>query len=209
MRLRAKRPAMSMGTLQVGAATAPTVFRTLFTHFFQKRSRKKEVDKTGVEDPSLDLVYDEGLEVLRTFLEHTAKHTLEETQIFTALHVPCPYYVRKEVVQIPQDGCVDRAEEILEKQLDSYGPESIKRVGGRKWWKIRGKELEGEWIEMKRDYIKRTKWTGSASTPNDEGHERVLLYFHGGAYFCKSQFLASSQFTYSICLSFSLFPRHA
>lgn len=199
-----------MGTLQVGATTTPTIIRTLFTHYLQKHGRKKKVKKTGVEDPSLDLVYDEGIKVLRAFLEFAAKQTLEETQTFTALYVPCPHYVRKEVVHIPQEGCIDRAEELLEKQLDSYGPESIKRVGGRRWWKIRGKELEGEWIEMKRDYIKRTKWAGSASTADRERYERVLLYVHGGAYFCKlpNEHLAITQLTHIFALSVSSLDTH-
>lgn len=176
---------MTIGTLQVGANTTPTVIGTLFTHYLQKYSRKKKVKKTGVEDPSLDLVYDEGIKVLRAFLEFAARQSLEETQAFTALYVPCPPYVRKQLVNIPQEACIDRAEELLEKQLDSYGPESFKRIGGRRWWKVRGRELEGEWIEMKRDYVKRTNWSRSASTADRERHERVLLYIHGGAYFCE------------------------
>lgn len=176
---------MTIGTLQVGATTAPTVIGTLFTHYLQKYSRKKKVKKSGVEDPSLDLVYDEGIKVLRSFLEFAAKHTLEETQAFTALYVPCPPYVRKATVHIPYEGCINKAEQILEKQLDSYGAESVKRIGGRNWWKVRGRDLEGEWIEMKRDYVKRIDSAASMSTVDRERHERVVLYIHGGAYFCK------------------------
>jgi hypothetical protein len=182
---------MAIGTLQVGATTTPTVIATFFTHYLQKHGRKKRSKKIGVEDPSLDLVYDEGIKVLRSFLEFAAKHTLEETQAFTALFVPCPPYVRKELVNIPYSGCIDKAEQILEKQLASYGPESLKRIGGTKWWKVRGRELEGEWIEMKRDYVKRTKLSTGSTDDDRHREERVMLYIHGGAYFCKFRLNAS------------------
>lgn len=46
---------------------------------------------------------------------------------------------------------ISKAEEILTKHLASYGPEGtgLKLVGGENWWKIRGRELEGEWIEVR------------------------------------------------------------
>lgn len=176
---------MTINTLQVGATAAPAVVATFFKHYAQQYGRKKKAKESGIEDPAVDLMYDEGLKVLRAFLEFSAKHTLEETQAFTALYVPCPIYVRKRTVSIPHEGCIDRAEEILEKQLDSYGPESFKRIGGRKWWRVRGRELEGEWIEMKRDYVKRKAEASSSSDADRHRNERVMLYIHGGAYFCE------------------------
>lgn len=44
-----------------------------------------------------------------------------------------------------------RAETILTSHLSSYG-EGIKLVGGEKWWRLRGRELEGEWIEVSLSY---------------------------------------------------------
>jgi hypothetical protein len=60
--------------------------------------------------------------------------------------------VNRKVVTIPTS-TIARAEDILEKHLGTYGPEGktgggIKLVGGSKWWRVRGRELEGEWIEV-------------------------------------------------------------
>ena len=98
------------------------------------------------------------------------------------MYVPSPTWVRKQTVTIPFQGCIDKAELLLEQQLQSYGPLSAQRIGGMQWWKVRGRELEGEWIEMKKDYVKR-----KASTPEvQKDQERVMLYVHGGAYFFSS-----------------------
>jgi hypothetical protein len=44
---------------------------------------------------------------------------------------------------------IDRAAVILRKHLASYGDgKGIELVGGDKWWLIRGRELEAEWIEV-------------------------------------------------------------
>jgi hypothetical protein len=56
-------------------------------------------------------------------------------------------------VIIPQD-TISRAEVILAKHLSTYGPNGstgggLELVGGSKWWRYRGKPLEGEWIEVR------------------------------------------------------------
>jgi len=56
--------------------------------------------------------------------------------------------VRKDVVTIPE-GVIERAAEILTKHLKTYGNgKGIELVGGDKWWRVRGRELEAEWIEV-------------------------------------------------------------
>ena len=101
------------------------------------------------DDPALiDFAYDEGVKVLKSFLNFASKHTLEDLQAFTALRIPAPTWVRRRVVQIPYDECIDKAEQLLEKQLRSYGDFGVKAVGGMKWWKLRGRGLEGEWLEV-------------------------------------------------------------
>jgi hypothetical protein len=62
-------------------------------------------------------------------------------------------WVHKIIVQIP-DETIDEAGSILSKHLDSYGEEpgqGLGIVGGDKWWRVRGKALEGEWIEVSVD----------------------------------------------------------
>ena len=61
-------------------------------------------------------------------------------------------WVKRDVVSIPQ-GTIGRAETILSKHLSTYGPDGengggLKLIGGDQWWRIRGRELEGEWIEV-------------------------------------------------------------
>ena len=181
---------MTISTLAVGAATTPTVIGTFLSHYLSRRKwRKKKATKEEDGDPTAEITYDEGIKVIRSFLAFAAKHTLEETQQFTATHVPAPSWVKRTVVTVPQDGCIDKAEELLQRQLESYGPVSMERIGGKHWWKVRGRELQGEWIEMKKDYVKRTTAPAPAQaqggTP-EEKDERVMLYIHGGAYFFSS-----------------------
>lgn len=60
-----------------------------------------------------------------------------------------PDWVRRKVVTIP-DESINKAEEILTEHLKSYGPDGggIQLVGGEKWWRVRGRALEGEWVEV-------------------------------------------------------------
>lgn len=53
------------------------------------------------------------------------------------------------MVKIPEP-LIESAAEILSEHLESYGPDhgGIKIVGGKNWWQVRGRELEGEWIEV-------------------------------------------------------------
>ncbi|KAL8286505.1 hypothetical protein RQP46_004522 [Phenoliferia psychrophenolica] len=80
----------------------------------------------------------------------------------------------KEVATIP-DETVDESARLLRTYLEQE-TNGIELIGGRKWWTIRGRALTGEWIEMKKDFVKR------AGKPA----ERTLLYIHGGAYFFSS-----------------------
>lgn len=87
--------------------------------------------------------------------------------------MPHPTWTRVENVHIPETS-ISKAADLLRAQL---GPEGIEAIGGTKWWLWRRKnvELQGEWIEMRSDYNKRTK-TGSKG-------RRIMMYIHGGAYF--------------------------
>lgn len=56
------------------------------------------------------------------------------------------------MVIVPED-TISRAEGIMEEHLGTYGPSGangggIELVGGSKWWRVRGRQLEGEWIEV-------------------------------------------------------------
>ncbi|KAM0251503.1 hypothetical protein ACHAQJ_008124 [Trichoderma viride] len=154
-----------LNTTSVSLAVTPTVVTTLFAHYLNKKSLK--------EHPTTHLSYDEGLHLIRSFLEYASHHTVEEIQGFTAQWVPHPQWIKLESVTIP-DEHLGRAAELIEGEL---GPDGIRQVGGRKWWHWRGPKghLEAEWIEMRADANERKK--------NNEPLRRVMLYVHGGAYY--------------------------
>ena len=101
--------------------------------------------------------------------------------------------MKRDTVTIP-DTNIGRAEEILTEHLASYGPNGngIQLVGGSKWWRVRGKELEGEWIEvsanvtgpgsqkMQKDHLRRTAnepkkdCTGSPNSPIVDSKEHTV-----------------------------------
>jgi len=87
-----------------------------------------------------------GLQIVRKFLEYASTHGVSDLQAFTAAHVPNPKWVLKSVVTVP-DYNIDRAAELLLKALE-MDPKTMELVGGTKWWRMRGRDLTGEWIEV-------------------------------------------------------------
>ncbi|KAK4154366.1 hypothetical protein C8A00DRAFT_14504 [Chaetomidium leptoderma] len=154
-----------MHTATVGLAVTPTVVSTLLSHYLNR--------KPLAHKPTAHLSYDQGLHLVRSFLNHASRHTVEELQTFTSQWVPHPQWVRVDHVEIPETDLL-RAADLLAEQL---GPDGIRQVGGKEWWKWRRPKspLKAEWIEMKADYQERKK--------TSEPCNRVMLYVHGGAYY--------------------------
>ena len=123
--------------------------------------------------PTERLSYDQGLHLIRSFLAHASRHTVEEVQDFTSQWVPHPQWVKVDRVEIPEKDLLQAAD-LLAAQL---GPDGIRQVGGKEWWQWRKPKspLKAEWIEMKADYQARKK--------NSDLGNRVMLYVHGGAYY--------------------------
>ncbi|KAJ4861613.1 alpha/beta hydrolase fold domain-containing protein [Trichoderma breve] len=161
-----------LNTTSVSLAVTPTVVSTLFSHYLNKKNLK--------EHPTTHLSYDEGLHLIRSFLEYASQHTVEEIQGFTGQWVPHPQWVKLESVTIP-DEHLGRAAELIEGEL---GPDGIRQVGGRKWWHWRGPKgpLEAEWIEMRADANERKK--------NNEPLRRVMLYLQRHARKLKARVFA-------------------
>ena len=134
----------------------------------QYTSRKPRAKK-----PTAHISYDQGLNLIRSFLVYASHHTVEEVQAFTGQWVPVPTWVRTENVLITADS-IDRAANLLTAQL---GEEGIEAIGGKTWWQWRrnNAELKAEWVEMRSDYNVRQR--------KKERSRRVMLYIHGGAYF--------------------------
>ncbi|KAK4185566.1 hypothetical protein QBC35DRAFT_300716 [Podospora australis] len=154
-----------MNTATVGLAVTPTVVSTLLSHYLKR--------KPLAHKPTAHLSYDEGLHLIRSFLTHASRHTVEELQAFTSQWVPHPQWVKVEEVDIPENQ-ISRAADFLAQQL---GDEGLKQVGGKEWWQWRKPEtpLKAEWVEMRADYQERKK--------NGDPGNRVMLYVHGGAYY--------------------------
>lgn len=164
------------GTPSVAVAATPTVISTFFSHVLAHR-RRKSASKKSLEaggpggGPEDQLTYEEGLQVVRRFLDFASHHGVEEVQAFTAMWVPTPRkcsvaelkinvadtnlslgWVKRDVMVIPDEN-IKEAEDILAKHLSTYGPQGaegggLQLVGGDKWWRVRRRTLEGEWIEV-------------------------------------------------------------
>ncbi|KAG5925555.1 hypothetical protein E4U42_004180 [Claviceps africana] len=154
-----------LNTTSVSFAVTPTVVSTLFSHYLNRKPLK--------ERPTAHLSYDEGLNLIRSFLDFASHHTVEDLQAFTSQWVPNPHWIKVETAEISTD-YLSQSAELIQAQL---GADGIAQVGGRQWWQWRKPKssLEAEWIEMRAHY--------NARKALDEPGRRVMLYVHGGAYF--------------------------
>ncbi|KAK3692652.1 hypothetical protein B0T22DRAFT_21273 [Podospora appendiculata] len=161
-----------MNSATVGLAVTPTVVSTLVSHYLNRRRPVRP-------NPTAHISYDQGLHLIRSFLQYASRHTVEELQSFTNQWVPHPQWVKVDEVEIPHEQLA-RAASLLQDQL---GPDGVRRVGGKEWWQWRRPKspLKAEWIEMKADYHARKK-SAETATGAETGN-RVMLYVHGGAYF--------------------------
>lgn len=152
-----------MGTLTI-SRIQPLIANTTLQYANRKSRREK---------PTAHISYDEGLHLIRSFLDYASHHTVEDLQAFTSQWVPSPSWVRTENVTIPSVHIAHAAETIIAQ----LGPEGVQQVGGQKWWQWRPKDddLKAEWIEMRAHYNEQKKKGGRS--------RRIMLYIHGGAYF--------------------------
>ncbi|KAG9074669.1 hypothetical protein FRC06_010537, partial [Ceratobasidium sp. 370] len=94
-----------------------------------------------------ELLFDEAFIVVKSFLEESSKHTVEELQQFSNTRIPAPPWVHNVRVLIPLS-CCDEAAPLLLQALG--GPEA---VGGSKWWQVRGvRGVDAQWVAVKRDW---------------------------------------------------------
>ncbi|KAL3467380.1 hypothetical protein BJX64DRAFT_300288 [Aspergillus heterothallicus] len=161
---------MALSTVSVGVALTPTVVSTFFSHYVNR--------KTLHNKPNVHLSYDQGISVIREFINYSSKRPIEYIQEFTGQRVPAPHWIKITRHTISEE-FLSRAADALIEQL---GPDGVASVGGKEWWQWRGPagdiELRGEWIEMKSDYNER-KRVGK----DHPSQKRIMLYIHGGAYY--------------------------
>ena len=156
---------MTLTTLQVGAAVTPTVLRVGISHYTKRKPRHKK--------PTAHISYDEGINLIRSFLNYASHKTVEDLQSFTAQWVPHASWVRTENVTIPEQQ-VNEAARVLIEQL---GEDGIDQIGGRHWWQWRRKDapLKAEYIEMRAHY--------NELKAGNKQSKRIIMYMHGGGYF--------------------------
>ncbi|KAG8955582.1 hypothetical protein FRC04_007573 [Tulasnella sp. 424] len=189
-------------TTSMGFKLGPIMLSTLITHFLNRELATK--DSKAREE----LLYDEAFTIVKSFMEASTKHTVEELQAFSNTRIPAPPWVRTVRVMIPLSSCDKAADKLIEAL---GGKEMAKQtVGGTRWWQVRGLDgIPGEWIVVRKDiaaqrkrhktekdqnsYFHRAKSTGffganEQDEKQQEPHEYTpemegtpcMLYVHGG-----------------------------
>ncbi|KAG9074806.1 hypothetical protein FS749_013604 [Ceratobasidium sp. UAMH 11750] len=109
-------------TTTMGVKLGPIVLGTLFKHYLERHTVIRDSKARN------ELLFDEAFIVVKSFLEESSKHTVEELQQFSNTRIPAPPWVHNVRVLIPLS-CCDEAAPLLLQALG--GPEA---VGGSKWW---------------------------------------------------------------------------
>ncbi|THH33032.1 hypothetical protein EUX98_g1144 [Antrodiella citrinella] len=199
---------MNSLTREAGIKIGPLLLETAVKHYFERilkdhHSQGKEITRLRQDE----LLYDEAFNIVKTFLEASTKHTVEELQQFSNMRTLSPPWVHVVRLCVPMSSCDDAAAYLI-KALG--GEEVTKRlVGGTKWWQVRGVSgVDAEWIATKKDWQKaekRHKAHERATSQDDEPQTkeskpgvppdapdvyqpemdemRCILYVHGGGYY--------------------------
>lgn len=201
-------------TRNAGLRLGPLVLETLVKHYFDRIKKESAQQSNFATQLHQDeLLYHEAFNVVKSFLEASTYHTVEEVQAFSnnrTPSLPSSHVVR---LLVPLSCCDEAASYIIQAL---GGEELAKRlVGGTKWWQVRGvKGIDAEWITARKDYQRAKKWskakhkensnteipTSESDTPTPSGlpasssnessiykeemdEMRCILYAHGGGYY--------------------------
>ncbi|KAH8087826.1 alpha/beta-hydrolase, partial [Cristinia sonorae] len=139
--------------LEAGIKLGPILLETAVKHYFDRilTDRCSQENGSTTQLRQDELLYDEAFNVIKTFLEASTKHTVEELQQFSNMRTPAPPWVHVVKTCVPMVCCDDAASYLI-KALG--GEEMTKRVvGGTKWWQVRGVAgVDGEWMAAKKDW---------------------------------------------------------
>ncbi|KAL5532041.1 hypothetical protein ACEPAF_5605 [Sanghuangporus sanghuang] len=193
-------------TTHVGLKAGPWFLETLVRHYFDRmfHDRKegvRDVDSANDESGKLrrdELLYDEVFHIVKSFLEVSTHHTIEELQQFSNTQIPSSPWMHVMRVRVPLSCCDDAAEYLI----DALGGQVKTRqiVGGTKWWQVRGiRGVDAQWIVARKDHQRVRKQQKQhqqqAEQLKQDHHEedavydpemdelRCILYFHGGGYY--------------------------
>ncbi|KLO13653.1 alpha/beta-hydrolase [Schizopora paradoxa] len=155
-------------TRHVGLNAGTWVLETLVKHYFNNVFKNADMPTAAAETVNdrkegsnaklrrEEILYDEAFHIIKSFMDASTHHTVEELQRFSNAHTPSPPWMHVLRFLIPMS-CCNEAADILVKAL---GGEEVTRrvVGGTKWWQVRGlKGVDAQWIVAKKDYHKAMK----------------------------------------------------
>ncbi|KAH9066003.1 Alpha/Beta hydrolase protein [Lactarius deliciosus] len=143
-------------TTKTALGLMPLAIGILLRHYYDRVIKDKSKSKEGAAAPVPlrleELMYDEAFTISRSFMDASAKHTVEEIQKFTALHTPVGPSSHSVRVTVPQTSCAEAARVLVR----AFGGEHEARrvVGGVRWWQVRpgDRGIDAEWIMDKRDW---------------------------------------------------------
>ncbi|KAH8985534.1 Alpha/Beta hydrolase protein [Lactarius akahatsu] len=143
-------------TTKTALGLMPLALGIVLRHYYERVIKDKSKSKEGAAAPVPlrleELMYDEAFTISRSFMDASAKHTVEEIQKFTALHTPVGPSSHSVRVTVPQTCCAEAARVLVR----AFGGEHEARrvVGGVRWWQVRpgDRGIDAEWIMDKRDW---------------------------------------------------------
>ncbi|KAH8984794.1 Alpha/Beta hydrolase protein [Lactarius hatsudake] len=143
-------------TTKTALGLMPLALGIVLRHYYDRVIKDKSKSKEGAAAPVPlrleELMYDEAFTISRSFMDASAKHTVEEIQKFTALHTPVGPSSHSVRVTVPQTSCAEAARVLVR----AFGGEHEARrvVGGVRWWQVRpgDRGVDAEWIMDKRDW---------------------------------------------------------
>ncbi|KAH9165055.1 Alpha/Beta hydrolase protein [Lactarius sanguifluus] len=143
-------------TTKTALGLMPLAIGILLRHYYDRVIKDKSKSKEGAAAPVPlrleELMYDEAFTISRSFMDASAKHTVEEIQKFTALHTPVGPSSHSVRVTVPQTCCAEAGRVLVR----AFGGEHEARrvVGGVRWWQVRpgDRGIDAEWIMDKRDW---------------------------------------------------------
>ncbi|PCH35593.1 alpha/beta-hydrolase [Wolfiporia cocos MD-104 SS10] len=134
---------------QAGLKLGPLVLETLVKHYLERALKDRSDGTTQLSQD--ELLYDEAFHIVKTFLEASTKHTVEELQEFSNTRTPSPPWTHVVRLVVPMSCCDDAATYLIQ----ALGGEEVTKrvVGGTKWWQVRGvRGIDAEWLTAKKDW---------------------------------------------------------
>ncbi|KAH9485586.1 AB hydrolase superfamily protein C4A8.06c [Psilocybe cubensis] len=138
-------------TREVSLKVGPVILEVLVKHYFDRL--KGDADSAGLEGnlKQDDVLYHEAFTIVKSFLNASSFHTIEELQAFSNTRTPSPPWTHMVRVLVPMSCCEDAAPYLI----TALGGEDVAQrlVGGVKWWQVRGVNgVDAQWLTARKDW---------------------------------------------------------